>query len=96
VDRMKAERVGFAVTFAANPTSRRVFEKHGFEKWGEVCYQDFEFRGVRPFGSLPDEVTVLVKKLDIDISSDYDFGESLVDGPSRRVDIDQKVVQMYM
>jgi GNAT superfamily N-acetyltransferase len=49
------------VAFAASPQSKRVFLRAGFEEWGGVRYDLFEYGNERPFASLPDECTVLVK-----------------------------------
>ena len=49
------------VAFAASPQSKRVFLRAGFEDWGGVEYSTFEYGNQRPFASLPDECSVLVK-----------------------------------
>jgi hypothetical protein len=40
-----------------------VFEKQGFELWGQIPYKSYELNGKFPYSTVPDEVSVLVKKL---------------------------------
>ena len=51
------------LVFAASPTSARVFERAGFEKWGSVKYASFQYGNRYPFASLRDGCDVLVKSL---------------------------------
>ena len=51
------------LAFAASPTSARIFERAGFEKWGSVNYQSFEYGERHPFASLSDGCDILVKSL---------------------------------
>jgi GNAT superfamily N-acetyltransferase len=61
---LRENGVSYAVAFCVSPTATRVFQRRGFEVWGSVRYADFEFGGKQPFAILPDECSVLVKKLD--------------------------------
>ena len=51
------------LVFAASPTSTRIFERAGFEKWGSVNYKSFEYGHRFPFASLNDGCDILVKSL---------------------------------
>jgi len=42
----------YAVAFSMSPTSTRVFEKNGYERWGYVTYNQCELDGKRPFSIL--------------------------------------------
>lgn len=46
-----------------SPNARHVFQKQGFELWGHIPYKSFDLNGTYPYSTLPDEVSVLVKKL---------------------------------
>lgn len=58
-----AEGATFAAAYCVSPEATRVFLKEQYVKVGEIKYRNFEFAGQRPFASLPDEVSVLVKPL---------------------------------
>jgi hypothetical protein len=46
-----------------SPNARHVFEKQGFELWGQIPYKSYELNGKFPYSILPDEVSILVKKM---------------------------------
>eukprot|EP00596_Hydrurales_sp_CCMP1899_P002796 CAMPEP_0119047278 /NCGR_PEP_ID=MMETSP1177-20130426/52196_1 /TAXON_ID=2985 /ORGANISM="Ochromonas sp, Strain CCMP1899" /LENGTH=277 /DNA_ID=CAMNT_0007021653 /DNA_START=231 /DNA_END=1061 /DNA_ORIENTATION=+ len=51
----------FAVAYCVSPNARHVFEKQGFELWGQIPYKSYEQNGKFPYSVLPDEVSILVK-----------------------------------
>lgn len=55
----------YAVAYCSHPGSTRLFQRAGYEVWGKIKYSEFEFEGRKPFSSLPDEVSVLVRNLRI-------------------------------
>lgn len=55
-----ASGCNYAVAFTMSPTATLVFQKNGFERWGHITYADYELNGKRPFGILPDELSVMV------------------------------------
>jgi len=61
----KAADYRFALAFCTSPKSSFLFQKQGFERWGEVNYGNFQLKtdGSFPFKSLPDEMTVMVTEL---------------------------------
>ena len=62
--RLKESGCRYAVAFTMSPTSTKVFQKNGFERWGWVTYSEYELEGKRPFRILPDELSVMVCDLE--------------------------------
>lgn len=50
------------IAYCTSPKSRNVFLKAGYEVWGEIKYSTFEVNGSCPYESLPDEVSIMVKR----------------------------------
>ena len=54
----------WSTAFCVSPTATRVFLRQGYELWGEVPYASFTMPdGTTPYSILPDEVSVVVKRL---------------------------------
>ena len=52
----------YVIAYCTSPKSRKVFLKAGYDVWGEIKYSSFEVNGNCPYESLPDEVSIMVKK----------------------------------
>jgi GNAT superfamily N-acetyltransferase len=65
VENAKIDGYRIGLAFCTSPKSRALFEKLGFESWGEVVYKDFKLPsdGSIPFASIPDSTTVMCKYL---------------------------------
>lgn len=61
--RMVENNYEFAVAYCVSPNARHVFQKQGFELWGQIPYSSYILNGRHPYSTLPDEVSVLVKKI---------------------------------
>ena len=53
----------YALAYGVSPTAARVFLRQGFELWDSVNYNEFIYEGRKPFAILPDECSILIKKL---------------------------------
>jgi hypothetical protein len=58
----------YSIAYCVHPISTKVFLKNGYEDWNHINYNDFAMKDsedkiVFPFAKIPDEVTIVVKKL---------------------------------
>lgn len=69
-ERMKEEpfNYDYAIAYCVGPAATKTFIKEGFELWRRIEYKSFAMKGedgldIHPYSTLPDEVSVVVKKL---------------------------------
>jgi ribosomal protein S18 acetylase RimI-like enzyme len=61
---LESQGYEWSTAFCVSPTATRVFLRQGYELWGEVPYASFTMPdGTKPYSVLPDEVSVVVKRL---------------------------------
>jgi hypothetical protein len=63
-----AKNYEYSVAYCVHPISTNVFLKNGYDAWSHVNYHNFSMKDsedniVYPFSKIPDEVTIVVKKL---------------------------------
>ena len=60
--RMRAD-YDYIIAYCTSPKSRKVFLKADYEVWGEIKYSTFPVNGSYPYESLPDEVSIMVRRV---------------------------------
>ena len=60
---LEVKGCSLAVAYCVTPEAKLLFQKQGYEKIGEVNYKSFKYKDRFPFESIPDEISIMVKKI---------------------------------